>query len=211
MVARYNEAARKSGMASNHCNAIVGDLFAETIADHLTAPDLYQFDIAVIGLGFHHFENPSLAIKRLTERLKPGEGVLVIVDFLPFSKNDMGGASHTIKTHGFNKSDMEKMFKDAGLVDFGFDVLSEPAVMEFDSGTKKRDVFVAKGEREKGVWGKLSTWVSGLQDASGGQFNVGPPAEPQPAAKLDQFGRRLETVAQHPKGGYDKLGRRVEE
>lgn len=212
MVEKYNEAARQSGMTSDHCNAIVGDLFAETVADHLTTPDLYQFDLAIIGLGFHHFENPTLAVKRLTERLKPGEGVLVIVDFLPFSKDDqMGGAHHTIKTHGFSKSDMEKIFKDAGLEDFNFDVLSEPAVMEFDSGTKKRDIFIAKGKREKGVWGKLSGWVTGLQEASGAQFSVAPPPDPLPTAELDQFGRRLETINPHPKGGYDFLGRRKED
>lgn len=215
MVQKYNEAARQSGMTSDHCNAIVGDLFADAVADHLTTPDLYQFDIAVIGLGFHHFENPGLAIKRLAERLKPGEGVLVIVDFLPFSKDDhgAGGAHHTIKTHGFNEADMAKMYKEAGLEAFGFEVLSEPAVMEFESGTKERDVFIAKGKREKGVWGKLGDWVSGLQEASGKQFDVAPArgdASAQPKAQMDQFGRRVETVSQHPEKGYDFLGRRKE-
>lgn len=215
MVARYNEAARQSGMTSDHCNAVIGDLFAESVPDHLTTPDLYQFDIAVIGLGFHHFEKPGLAIKRLAERLKPGEGVLVIVDFLPFSKDDHGGAAHhTIKTHGFGKQDMEKMYKEAGLEDFGFAELDEPAVMEFESGTKKRDVFIAKGKREKGVWGKLAGWVSSMQDSAGGQINstlAKGPVESKPTAQFDQFGRRLETVLQHPKGGYDMMGRRVEE
>lgn len=220
MVAKYNEAARQSGMTSDHCQAVVGDLFADTVPDHLTTPDLYQFDIAVIGLGFHHFENPGLAIKRLTERLKPGEGVLVIVDFLPFSRDDdasANSAAHTIKTHGFDREAMAKMYADAGLEAFDFDVLPEPAVMEFESGTKKRDVFIAKGRREKGVWGKLSGWVSGLQEASSGQFRVGPQTvgegsdgEGEGRAKpvLDQFGRRVETVPQHPKGGYDFMGRR---
>lgn len=213
MVEKYNEAARQSGMTSDHCCAIVGDLFTDTVPDHLTGPDLYQFDLAVIGLGFHHFEKPGLAVQRLVERLKPGEGVLVIVDFLPFSKDDHdgGGARHTIKTHGFDKAAMEKMYKDAGLEEFGFDVLSEPAVMEFDSGTKKRDVFIAKGKRQKGVWGKLAGWVGGLQEASSGQFAVGPRPDPRPVEQLDQFGRRLETVQSHPARGYDKMGRRIED
>lgn len=212
MVEKYNEAARQSGMTSDHCNAVVGDLFGETVPDHLTTPDLYQFDIAVIGLGFHHFENPTLAIKRLTERLKPGEGVLVIVDFLPFSKDDnTGGAQHTIKTHGFGKEDMAKMYRDAGLEDFGFDVLSEPAVMEFESGTKERQVFIAKGKREKGVWGKLAGWVSNMQEASGQQFQVAPSAKSEEEkVQRDQFGRRIDTVQEHPKGGYDFMGRRKE-
>lgn len=40
------------------------------------------FDLAVVGLGFHHFDEPDLAAKRLAARLKPG-GVLLIIDFLP--------------------------------------------------------------------------------------------------------------------------------
>ena len=47
--------------------------------------DFHLFDIAVVGLGFHHFDDPALAAKRLVERLRPG-GVLMILDFLPHGK-----------------------------------------------------------------------------------------------------------------------------
>lgn len=47
--------------------------------------DFQLFDIAVVGLGFHHFDDPALAAKRLVERLRPG-GVLLILDFLPHGK-----------------------------------------------------------------------------------------------------------------------------
>lgn len=47
--------------------------------------DFHLFDIAVVGLGFHHFDDPALAAQRLVERLRPG-GVLLILDFLPHGK-----------------------------------------------------------------------------------------------------------------------------
>lgn len=54
----------------------------------LTSPEFYDFDIAAVGLGFHHFDDPKLAARRLAERLKVG-GVLMILDFLPHEKPDV--------------------------------------------------------------------------------------------------------------------------
>ncbi|KAK3109289.1 hypothetical protein LTR53_017613, partial [Teratosphaeriaceae sp. CCFEE 6253] len=134
MVDLYNEAARSSGLEPERANAVVGNLLAETIPEQLSGPDYEQFDVAVIGLGFHHFEDPALAIKRLTERLKPATGVLVIIDFLPFKSEAQqepkegehhphgAGApdmTHTIKHNGFTRSRMEKLYEQGGLEDFG--------------------------------------------------------------------------------------------
>lgn len=57
----------------------------------LTAPEFSDFDIAAVGLGFHHFDDPSLAARRLAERLKTG-GVLMILDFLPHDSMDVSSA-----------------------------------------------------------------------------------------------------------------------
>ncbi|EMC94834.1 hypothetical protein BAUCODRAFT_563881 [Baudoinia panamericana UAMH 10762] len=161
MVEEYNKAAQSSGLSTEQARAVVGDLVAETVPSHLIGDDYQDFDIAIIGLGFHHFENPPLAVHRLAERLKPGEGVLVIIDFLPFSHErkveqqyreqnpgaDFPEMSHTIKHDGFTEQDMRRMFGDAGLTDFGFEIEVEPAVMELKSGTRERKIFIAKGRR----------------------------------------------------------------
>lgn len=51
----------------------------------------FEFDLAVVGLGFHHFDHPDLAAKRLAARLKPG-GVLLIIDFLPHAPHGSGAS-----------------------------------------------------------------------------------------------------------------------
>lgn len=51
----------------------------------------FGFDLAVVGLGFHHFDDPDLAAKRLAARLKPG-GVLMIIDFLPHAPHGSGAS-----------------------------------------------------------------------------------------------------------------------
>lgn len=52
----------------------------------------YNFDVACVGLGFHHFDEPALAARRLVARLRPG-GVLMIIDFLVFSDLDLDRAA----------------------------------------------------------------------------------------------------------------------
>ena len=44
--------------------------------------ELRNFDIAVVGLGFHHFDDPVRAAKALASRLRDEGGVLLIIDFV---------------------------------------------------------------------------------------------------------------------------------
>lgn len=60
--------------------------------------DFFGFDLAVVGLGFHHFDDPNLAARRLAARLKPG-GVLVILDFLPHAKPDVSSPFLALDTN----------------------------------------------------------------------------------------------------------------
>lgn len=162
MVEEYNKAAHSSGLTNEQANAVVGDLVGDSVPEKLNGPEYENFDVAVIGLGFHHFEHPQRSIKRLAERLKPGIGVLVIVDWLPSdhghkseddhqkqhsTDSDMGEMSHTIKHDGFERDDMKKLFDEAGLVDFGWHVLPEPSVLEMKTGTRSKTLFIAKAAR----------------------------------------------------------------
>ena len=52
------------------------------------SPNFFSFDIAAVGLGFHHFDDPTLAAQRLVERLRPG-GVLLILDFFSHAKPEV--------------------------------------------------------------------------------------------------------------------------
>lgn len=175
MVSHFNEAARSSGLSQEQANAVVGDLLGATVSTELQTPEYYDFDVAAIGLGFHHFEDPPQAVKRLAERLKPATGVLIIVDFLPF--DHMADMQSTIKHNGFTANGIKRLFEAAGLEEFGFEVVPEPAIMELKDGTKKRTLFVAKGRRTPTVWGKLMKWVNSVQDAVGMQM-VQRPVEP---------------------------------
>lgn len=157
MVQKYNETARSSGLTEDQANAVVGDLCGETVPDNLKASEWYDFDIAVIGLGFHHMEHPDLAIKRLAERLKAATGILVIIDFLPFdvkkdedSQGQQGQfpeMKHTIKHNGFTGEQMRDLYQAAGFEDFDITAMKEPAVMELSSGTVSRTLFFAKGRK----------------------------------------------------------------
>jgi SAM-dependent methyltransferase len=172
MVAAYNDAAKTSGLTSEQARAVVGDICGEEapVSDsELSTAEFRDFDIAVIGLGFHHFEDTTRALRRLTERVRPETGVVVIVDFLPAGGNhqhhhghhhhghhdahehkpghEFPEMQHTIKHDGFKKDQLRGMFTEAGLGDFDFAVVEEPSVMELASGTVTKTLFVAKGRR----------------------------------------------------------------
>ncbi|CAD6576097.1 MAG: hypothetical protein CYPHOPRED_005870 [Cyphobasidiales sp. Tagirdzhanova-0007] len=66
MVDRYNDLLDPSSSIHNasgqdlHAHAIIGDLLTfENPSSKLTSPDLFDFDLVAIGLGFHHFDSPS--------------------------------------------------------------------------------------------------------------------------------------------------------
>lgn len=172
---RYNDDAKAAGIPSERVNAVVGDLCADEVPDDLKTAEYFNFDIAVIGLGFHHFDNPVRAIQRLTERLKTATGVLLIIDFLPFDE-EAGAVSDpwkgTIKTRGFTKTNIEKLYTAAGLEKFSFSVLDEPAVLEKDGGTVKRAIFIARGVKKATAWQKIANWVYDIQMATADQMKL---------------------------------------
>jgi SAM-dependent methyltransferase len=99
MVAVYNKNASNQGISPNEMSASVGNLLVPTDPSpaDFKGEEWFNFDLAVVGLGFHHFEDPALAATRLAERLKPG-GVLLIIDFMPHEHHgeivpDDGGSS----------------------------------------------------------------------------------------------------------------------
>lgn len=163
MVQKYNEEAQAAGLKPEDVRAVQGDLLAEEVPDHLKTAEFYNFDLAVVGLGFHHFENPFVAIERLTERLKPDTGTLMIVDFLPFEKGEHGNAQHTINSGGFTKSNLQALHEAAKMQKFSFSVIDEPAVMELQEGTQKRTLFITRAKRSPTPWGRFANWVHGIQ------------------------------------------------
>ena len=79
-----------------------------------TDPAYTAFDVAVVSLALHHMDEPSLVVRRLAERLRPG-GVLVVVDFLRHEATAVSHAARKSVAHdGFAIEDVERMFEDAG-------------------------------------------------------------------------------------------------
>lgn len=154
MVAEYNTSARNQGISESEMEAFVGNLLDAKDPDPASLQDekFFNFDIAVVGLGFHHFDDPALAAKRLTERLKKG-GVLTIIDFLPHAHHGQHShaAAHTVTHMGFSEEQVRKMFEDAGAGgDFDYTVVGRGIVFrgQKEGGEDmKRSVFMARGTK----------------------------------------------------------------
>jgi SAM-dependent methyltransferase len=142
-------------------HAVVGNLLAAEDEEpnaptHLSGPEYHDFDLVVVGLGFHHFADVRLAAKRLTARLKPG-GVFLILDFVTHAAiqhdhdahRDLKDAAHTVKHHGFSEADLRDIFTDAagaGLEDFAIVRMGEEVLLR---GTSRREPFMARGRKPR--------------------------------------------------------------
>ncbi|MDI1491524.1 MAG: hypothetical protein OHK93_002733 [Ramalina farinacea] len=155
MVDRYNALASSptpSTKDNKTITGIVGDLLNPTPSPSLSSPDFYNFDIAGVCAGFHHFHSPALAIERLAERVKPG-GVVLIVDFCLEDEEGKwipSRADHTVTAHGFSEGTMRSVFGGAGLVEVGYSVMPGTVTLRMDGageGGIERKVFLGRARK----------------------------------------------------------------
>ncbi|KAJ4319668.1 hypothetical protein N0V94_003811 [Neodidymelliopsis sp. IMI 364377] len=110
MISTYKTRALNASLPPTTVDAVVGDLFdkADPTPPSLAGSEWWNFDLATVGFGFHHFEDVVYAAEQLKERLRPG-GVLVINDFLEGGdvladeKGEMVEGSegnHAVHSHG---------------------------------------------------------------------------------------------------------------
>ncbi|EXJ80561.1 hypothetical protein A1O1_08707 [Capronia coronata CBS 617.96] len=132
---------------SFNAHAVVGNLLvpSDPAPSNLSSPEFYNFDIVVVGLGFHHFSDIPLATRRLVERLRPG-GVFLIIDFVTHAMEnpDANPAVNTVAHHGFSEQDLRRYFEEAGLSEFGIVRMGEEVLLR---GTMKREPFMARGSK----------------------------------------------------------------
>ncbi|KAK0633727.1 S-adenosyl-L-methionine-dependent methyltransferase [Immersiella caudata] len=151
MVATYNARADNQGLAESEMRAYQGDLTVPNDSNpaKFASENFFDFDIAAVGLGFHHFDDPTLAAHRLVERLRIG-GVLLVLDFLPHEKmHSTHAASHTVTHHGFSREAIQKIFDDAGA---GKDFAIEDVAVVFNKPNEnghemRRQLFLARGTK----------------------------------------------------------------
>jgi len=158
MVARYNNDLKIAGCSHERANATEGDLLEEEgPPEQFSRPDLFNFDIAAVGLGFHHFHDPALAVKRLAERLNPG-GVVLIIDAVAKEAGNglyeqMGrelNMNHTINKHGFSAEDMKVIFEAEGLENVGYHVLDKPIKLGPDADhLREIKVFLGRAQKKR--------------------------------------------------------------
>lgn len=127
MVERYNQLAATSPVPSmRKARAVEGNLLVDPEpSTELNTPDFFNFDVAAIGLGLHHFPDPEKAIERLAQRLGKG-GVLLLVDFVEEDRPwEPSHADHTIHKHGFSEMELKGLMEKHGLGGFGWKELPE--------------------------------------------------------------------------------------
>ncbi|RJE17786.1 Methyltransferase domain protein [Aspergillus sclerotialis] len=149
MISEFNKNAQEANL-SDKMTGRKGDLLAESFSEEMNSPEIFDFDLVVISVALHHFENPGLAMKRLGERLKKG-GVCFIIDFVPAQHHEFdkefAEAGKTVKSHGFSREQTWELFEGAGLSEgFEYEVIQEPINFTKDGKTFEKTIFVAKAK-----------------------------------------------------------------
>lgn len=161
MVKVYNEKFAELGSEQQNCGngtltrtakAFVGNLLdIKGPSESVSSAKFFDFDLAVVGYGFHHFQDVYLATSRIASRLKPG-GVLMIVDFVTHAKAEGDPVKNTIAHHGFGEEEVKSIFEGAGLVDIGVMEMEEAVMMKKpgardDEPGWERKVFLGRGRK----------------------------------------------------------------
>lgn len=142
MVAAYTARAQVEGKGDK-MRAVTANLCKpeEESSEAMSGPEFFDFDVAVVGLGFHHFDDPELAAKRLAGRLKPG-GILLILDFLNYEADTHPDShKHGVAHHGFSERRIKAIFEQAGAGrEYGLEVADD---IHWPQG--ERTMFIARG------------------------------------------------------------------
>ncbi|PKS12093.1 hypothetical protein jhhlp_001389 [Lomentospora prolificans] len=154
MVASYNARAENQGLSKDEMYAYQGNLLDKEHPNPapLSDANFFNFDVAGVGLGAHHFEDPDFAARQIAARLRPG-GVFFIIDFLPHAAADghQHKSVHTVTHHGFSEERVREMFTKAGVgKGFALEELGNGVVftsMGKNGQDMKRKVFIARGEK----------------------------------------------------------------
>ncbi len=148
MVAMYNQAANNQGLYPDEMSAVLGDLLHPSgSSPSVSGPEFFEFDLAVVGLGLHHFEKPKLAVERLVARLKPGTGVLLVIDFLPHQPIPGEAAERTVAHQGFGKAEMVEMMRQAGCEEVKYVVLGKGITLGHGGEKYERSMYMCRGTR----------------------------------------------------------------
>lgn len=148
MVSRYNEQARNQGLTSSEMIATVGDLLGPAgPSAHLCRDEFFKFDLAAVGLGLHHFEDPDLAIRRLVERLKVGPGVLLVIDFMVHEHVQNGGLDEHVAHDRFAEGRMVELMSQNGCDQVKFSIIGDGFISVYGGEKLPRSIFMCRGTR----------------------------------------------------------------
>ncbi|CAN9133823.1 unnamed protein product [Alternaria alternata] len=133
MVSTYNTRARDAGLPEDVVSAVVGDLFVKSDPQpqSLSGQEFWNFDLATVGFGFHHFEDVVFAASQLKDRLRPG-GVKM--------------EASVVVPH-FTIQGVKQFFTEAGFVDIDVKTMKERNYMEFAGKKLWRTILFARGRR----------------------------------------------------------------
>ncbi|KDN40636.1 hypothetical protein RSAG8_07965, partial [Rhizoctonia solani AG-8 WAC10335] len=141
----YNERVANQGIPPDEMRAICAELVERGTGD-ADPFDGVEFDVIVCTQAYHHFEDINSVTKTLTSYLKPGTGVLVVVDLIRSPESEKSHKDHghiVVYKGGFEGGPIRSAFVDAArLQNYSFKPAFQMVWQE-----RQVDIFIATGAR----------------------------------------------------------------
>jgi ubiquinone/menaquinone biosynthesis C-methylase UbiE len=134
-----------SGMLAEVVERLAGRPFEARAGDAQALPvQNGEVDAVLANMVLHHMPDPPAAIREMARALKPG-GRLVITDADSHEYRWLLTEQHD-RWMGFDRGDVERWFRDAGLEDVNFGDTQELCRPTCSDGTRARiTIFIARG------------------------------------------------------------------
>ncbi|KAI4955269.1 hypothetical protein J4E91_001127 [Alternaria rosae] len=148
MIEKYIKNIDTFGLTREKIAFMVGNLLSDPPEpSSLDSEEYSDFDLITVSAALHHFPSAKDALRLLGRRLKPG-GVLLIQDLYSYVTSEAVQEAGKARHPQQKESDMASMMREAGLIDFHFEMLQGNFEIELPSEEVGQiRCFIARGAR----------------------------------------------------------------
>ncbi|KAI5809999.1 S-adenosyl-L-methionine-dependent methyltransferase [Peziza echinospora] len=142
----YNRRAANQRLYPNKVRGFPGDLSTYNPDPRLEYSEFYNFDLAIIGPGFHISNYPQVILMHIYRRLKSG-GIILIMDYESPYQGYSSVPSQS-RHYGYTRGELQALLEQQGLADVYVEALTDSEGNSILDEGGQRQLVLAKGVKK---------------------------------------------------------------